>query len=582
MRGKRSLAQYTYYTLSALRVRVPQRVKSTLTTLQISQFLVGIAFASMHLFFHYSVPVSTPYTWTKTVSSVISAASAAATSAASEMASQASAVAEAPGLGLFLQKMLYRALGEEGLARRVGQQFNAKTPTVPQPHINVTEAIERETKWRTQYMFIPCIDTEGQAFAIWLNVFYLAPLTLLFVQFFIRSYFSGPRSSSKPSKKANGASKVSGEAARDISRHQEKPKATENGTGYASEGKSSQRSGSNTPSRGGDRRRVSASIEQMVNNFENTEAEAAERASKAHGGEYHASSSRPSPVQESKSTMHRSLFLETRDYVRSVDSPQGAPVCRTKSSGAEHQDRLRYIEADGTQEEVEELERRAEASVRQAREAAGGQGARPVEDMLQEVDMSVGGSWSEIRPTEARGVAEDVGVSNDHEEGHQDGSNEPSSNGSNPRPHAPLLNEESPDDTILKSTPSQAMLPEVLGIPPFPSPPKFLPPAPYNIPLPPSPEHSPGRIPAASLNASSAPSHVSDARRGSPVRRATQQPSRIPIPKPTNRAGATSPTRRLLTPATTTTSTSTAEAETPALAGPPEEGARAVGALRRS
>jgi hypothetical protein len=156
---------------------VPQRVKSSLTTLQISQFIVGIAFASLHLFFHYSVPVSTPYTWTKTVSSVISAASAAATSAAAGVASQASAVAEAPGLGLFLQKMLYRALGEEGLARRVGKHIKLQSATVSQPHINVTEAIERETRWRTQYMFIPCIDTEGQAFAIWLNVFYLAPLT---------------------------------------------------------------------------------------------------------------------------------------------------------------------------------------------------------------------------------------------------------------------------------------------------------------------------------------------------------------------------------------------------------------------
>jgi GNS1/SUR4 family len=557
---------------------VPQRVKSSLTTLQISQFIVGIAFASMHLFFHYSVPVSTPYTWTKTVSSVISAASAAATSAASEMASQASAVAEAPGLGLFLQKMLYRALGEEGLARRVGQQFKAKTPTVPQPHINVTEAIQRETKWRTQYMFIPCIDTEGQAFAIWLNVFYLAPLTLLFAQFFIRSYLSGPRSASKRPKKSDGASKVSADTARDASRQQEKPRATENGTSHTSEGKSGQRSASNTPSKGGERRRVSASIEQMVSNFENTEAEATDKASKAHGGEYHASS-RPSPVQESKSTTHRSLFLETRDYVRSVDSSQGAPMCRAKSSGIEHQDRLRYIEVDGTQEEVDELERRAEASVRQAREAAGGQGARTVEDMLGEVDMS----YSEIRPTEADVVAEDAGVSNEHEEVRQEESNEPSANGSNQRPHTPLPNDYAPVDTIQQSTPSQPHISELLGIPPFPSPPKFLRQSPCNIPLPPSPERSPSRLPAASLKAPSAPSHVSDASRGSPVRRpATQPPSRIPVPKATpNRAGATSPIKRLLTPATTTTLMSTAEVETPAPVGPPKEGG-AVGTLNGS
>ena len=34
----------------------------------------------------------------------------------------------------------------------------------------------------------PCIATRGETFAIWLNVVYLAPLTYLFVSFFITSY----------------------------------------------------------------------------------------------------------------------------------------------------------------------------------------------------------------------------------------------------------------------------------------------------------------------------------------------------------------------------------------------------------
>lgn len=35
-----------------------------------------------------------------------------------------------------------------------------------------------------------CMDTTGQAFAIWLNVMYLLPLTYLFMRFFVRSYLS--------------------------------------------------------------------------------------------------------------------------------------------------------------------------------------------------------------------------------------------------------------------------------------------------------------------------------------------------------------------------------------------------------
>jgi GNS1/SUR4 family len=146
--------------------------------MQISQFLVGITFATMHLFVHYTVPVSTPYTWTQTVSSVVSAASAAMSQAAHEVGSQAHAAVESPGIGLFLKQLLFRAIGESGMAMKAGQDAQQKPQFIPpSSNINITETIQKETKWRNQYEFIPCIDTEGQAFAIWLNVFYLAPLT---------------------------------------------------------------------------------------------------------------------------------------------------------------------------------------------------------------------------------------------------------------------------------------------------------------------------------------------------------------------------------------------------------------------
>ncbi|GAP89246.1 putative fatty acid elongase-like protein [Rosellinia necatrix] len=94
---------YTYYTVTAFNIRVPTFIKRSLTSLQISQFIIGASAAMVHSFISYLVPVQTAASGTK-------------------------------------------------------------------------------------YQKVDCIDTTGQTFAIWLNVFYLAPLTYLFVSFFIASY----------------------------------------------------------------------------------------------------------------------------------------------------------------------------------------------------------------------------------------------------------------------------------------------------------------------------------------------------------------------------------------------------------
>jgi hypothetical protein len=39
---------------------------------------------------------------------------------------------------------------------------------------------------------VACIDTSGQAFAIWLSVLYLTPLIGLFLQFFSQNYKGTP------------------------------------------------------------------------------------------------------------------------------------------------------------------------------------------------------------------------------------------------------------------------------------------------------------------------------------------------------------------------------------------------------
>ncbi|KAB8297304.1 hypothetical protein EYC80_002659 [Monilinia laxa] len=171
---------YTYYTLTAFSVPIPQALKRSLTTMQIIQFLVGATYATVHSFISYTVTVQVP-SIPATVSSVVSSASVVATSAA--------AIATSAGISDLIKKLLYRAVGEEGLAENVNAPALSQAAQAPivsaqsqaKPHSQVPTYV---TETRT----IPCIDTSGQTFAIWLNVVYLTPLTFLFVRFFIKSY----------------------------------------------------------------------------------------------------------------------------------------------------------------------------------------------------------------------------------------------------------------------------------------------------------------------------------------------------------------------------------------------------------
>lgn len=133
---------YTYYTITAFRIRVPKAVKQTLTTMQIMQFVFGVYFAAAHSFISYDIPTS----------SVVE------TPAAHNATAPAS-----------IKSIIYRAAGAEGLAEAVGKAA-ANTATVQ------------------GYKTVQCINTEGQTFATWLNVFYLGPLMYLFMRFFYRSY----------------------------------------------------------------------------------------------------------------------------------------------------------------------------------------------------------------------------------------------------------------------------------------------------------------------------------------------------------------------------------------------------------
>lgn len=143
--------------------------------MQISQFLVGTVYAGVHSFLSYEIPVQVE------VPAIKSAASAVLTTASS-LATQATAAV----LGNKIKKILFRAAGEGGVADNVAG--------APSPHANSNafnpEKAGSGVSYRTEYQTVSCIDTNGQTLAIWLNVFYLTPLTFLFVRFFVKSYIT--------------------------------------------------------------------------------------------------------------------------------------------------------------------------------------------------------------------------------------------------------------------------------------------------------------------------------------------------------------------------------------------------------
>lgn len=143
-------------------------IKRTLTSLQITQFLIGASYAMIHSFVSYSTPV------TKTVVQDLAAPAASSVDADNSV--------PAPGPA-FLDNLKQMVLG-----------ITAKvTTSVAEQAASAEANAEPEQSTATQQTvhtdeIVPCINTTGQTFAIWLNVLYLAPLTYLFVKFFITSY----------------------------------------------------------------------------------------------------------------------------------------------------------------------------------------------------------------------------------------------------------------------------------------------------------------------------------------------------------------------------------------------------------
>lgn len=251
------MTQYTYYTVAALGIRVPNAVKRTLTTLQITQFLVGSTFAALHLFVSYTVPVTVAH---KVAEKVVSSATPSSVSSvvssvvSSATSSVAAALPTASGAALaFFRKLVYRAAGDEGLAENIAvpgqplpyyqqqllqqQQQQQQVAATPRPEHPIEQFFHKTVDrvvYRTEYQSVPCIDTSGQAFAVYLNLIYLAPLTFLFMRFFFKSYLRSRSPNDKGKPKRGSFSKATRDASEEVKRELESlDRAAENGISSA-------------------------------------------------------------------------------------------------------------------------------------------------------------------------------------------------------------------------------------------------------------------------------------------------------------------------------------------------------------
>jgi hypothetical protein len=384
--------------LSALRIRVPQGIKRTLTTMQITQFLIGITFATLHLFVYYSVPVATPFT--KTVGNAVSIGASAVSSAASRApeAAASAAAAALPSIGSYVKKALLRAAGEEGMAQKVSVPTGAAQ--LPSFVANATDASganqqKPHTQWRTQYEYVPCIDTTGQAFAIWLNVFYLAPLTLLFVRFFVRSYSRRGAPNAKHSKPTSRISKAAEDAAKGTNRELDDfGKAAEDGVHDLANNvlnKFSKSTSTSTP-KGGNKRatQLGGSKDQTTTGATpDRTASVSSKSSKTNDGSDNLTVGQ---IRKKASAEHNKLRQKFEDGPNTLDrlvsSPKTDTSSKTKHSGLErprtplsHQYAKYEEPLEGTAESLAKLEKDAEEKVTAVREAVGGQASRTAESV---------------------------------------------------------------------------------------------------------------------------------------------------------------------------------------------------------
>ena len=189
-------------------------MKKTLTFLQIAQIVFGASYAFAHLFVSYDIPIEEAYSYVHNLSTALPST---ASTVSSTLSSALASATVAAGLGSWLKKAALRAAGEEGLAENV-RNYQGETFGIDAIHAAEVEKAQEEIRYRMSSQRVHCLDTSGQALAIFMNLVYLAPLLYLFITFFYKSYTARAQSEPpKPTKEEN-VNQSSQDAVKDIER----------------------------------------------------------------------------------------------------------------------------------------------------------------------------------------------------------------------------------------------------------------------------------------------------------------------------------------------------------------------------
>ena len=189
-------------------------MKQTLTFLQIAQIVFGASYAFAHLFVAYDIPIEEAYSYVHNLSNALPSV---ASTVSSTLSSALTSATSAAALGSWLKKAALRAAGEEGLAENV-RNSQGETFGIDAIHAADVEKAQEEIRYRMTTQRVHCLDTSGQALAIFMNLVYLAPLLYLFVTFFYNSYMARAHSEPpKPTKEEN-VNQSSRDAIKDIER----------------------------------------------------------------------------------------------------------------------------------------------------------------------------------------------------------------------------------------------------------------------------------------------------------------------------------------------------------------------------
>lgn len=182
--------------------------------MQITQFVIGASYATLHLFVNYTAPTSFTFRVSKSVEEASNVVSSAAAAASTSVVSESFVESWMQGV----REMAAMIAGSPGIARRVHESQHGDSAG----GVHVAAGMSETVRHGIRYQPTRCLDTSGQAFAVWLNVVYLLPLTVLFVRFFVKAYIFGDtgrkgRSMEKSKSSTRRVSESIDAAARDTS-----------------------------------------------------------------------------------------------------------------------------------------------------------------------------------------------------------------------------------------------------------------------------------------------------------------------------------------------------------------------------